>query len=173
MRVFISYHRADTKYKNKIADYLESKNISHYSVPEDYIFDGRHHQDIAQHIIKQMENCTVAICIVGKETYQRPHVDHELKAALKGGICNRKGLVSIMLENRLDNKNKINLDTFPNRIQDNMTHQIQYVLLGQMASFEDEVVELLEAAENKRCDNYNIDNTRRVMNLRAGKYYDQ
>ncbi len=40
MRIFISYHRADQKYREKIEKILKSNNISYYAVPKNSNFDG-------------------------------------------------------------------------------------------------------------------------------------
>jgi len=173
MKVFVSYHRADTSYKEKLLEYLESKDIPYYVVPEDYNFDGLYHEHIAQIILDEIKWCSVTICIIGQETYSRPHVDHEIKATLKGGISIRRGLVGLMLDNRRDSKNNINYDTFPNRIQDNYTDDIPYVVLGQWASFKNELGSLLNEAYDNRYENYEVNNSRELMKLRNGKYYEQ
>lgn len=173
MKVFISYHRGDTAYKNTLVEYLETEEIPYYVVPEDYSFDGLHHEHIAQIIIDEVKWCSVTICIIGQETYSRPHVDHEIKATIKGGISTRRGLVGLMLDNRGDSKNNINYDIFPNRIQDNYTDEIPYVVLGQWASFKSELKNLLNEAYDNRYENYEVKNNRKLMKLRKGKYYDQ
>ncbi len=170
MKVFISYHRADKKFKDQLITALQQNNIDYYCVPEDYSFDGMKHPHIAQIIIENMNDCQVTVCIIGKETYTRPHVDHELKATLKGDIETRRGLVGVMLENRGDSKNKINYDTFPNRIQDNE----DYTVLIQNASLSQEIaLAVQEAFDRSNDSSYIVDNSRPLMELRKGRYYDQ
>jgi len=173
MKVFISYHRGDSKYKKQIERMLDKISIKYYSIPINYYFDGKNHEHIADILRDEIKLCSVTICIIGKETYTRPHVDHELYNTLNGGICKRKGLVGVMLENRGDNINNINLFTFPNRIQDNSTEKIPYVVLTQMASISNKLIDVISEAESKRCANFEIDNSATLMQLRKGEYYDQ
>lgn len=173
MKVFISYHRGDTKYKKQLENLLDEIDIKYYSVPSNYFFNGMNHDHIAQVLRDKIKMCSVTICIIGKETYSRPHVDHELYNTLKGGICNRRGLVGIMLENRGDNVNNIDYSTFPNRIQDNFTDSIPYVELTQWASIKMKLKEVIENAQNNRCKDFEIDNSATLMQLRRGNYYDQ
>lgn len=173
MKVFISYHRADTIFKDNLVEHLDSQEIPYYVVPEEYDFDGLYHEHIAQIIIEEISSCSVTICIIGKETYSRPHIDHELKATLRGEICVRRGLIGLMLDNRGDSKNNIDYNIFPNRIQDNYTDDIPYVVLGQWASYKSELDNLMTEAYDNRCANYNVNNSRRLMSLREGKYYEQ
>ena len=145
MKVFISYHRADTRQKCALTDFLDSRRIQYYCVPENYSFDGMYHEHIAQVIIDNMGDCDVTICIVGAETYTRPHVDHEIKATLRGGVETRKGLVVVMLENRRDSIREINYDTFPNRIQDNLG----YCELIQRSSMNQLLIPAIQKAISK------------------------
>lgn len=172
MKVFISYHRADTKYKNNITNFLKEENIDFYVVRENYNFDGKYHQDIAQKIIKKMNDCDVTICIIGKETYSRPHIDHELKATLKGSRSQRRGLVGVMLETREDNINSIDRNTFPKRILDNYQESNKYCVLIQYASFRNQLRNALDKANKNRKSAYNINNSAQCMKLRRTRYYD-
>lgn len=173
MKVFISYHREDIKYKEQLEKMLDNIDVKYYSIPSDFFFNGTNHEHIAKILSDEIKMCSITICIIGKKTYSRPHVDHELYNTLRGGICTRKGLIGIMLENRGDNKNSINYSTFPNRIQDNYTASIPYVVLTQWASINDELHNAILEAQGKRCENFEIDNTATLMQLRRGKYYDQ
>lgn len=169
MRVFISYHRADQKYRTAIENLLRQNNISYYAVPENTNFDGMHHQHIKDIINSQMYNCNVLLCIVGKETYSRPHVDWELHEALKGDINHRRGILAVLLENRRDNKNNIDYSTFPNRLQDNE----DYIVIEQYCSLYEKIVEALDEAFKKSRDRYiQTNNTRCPMQLRQGRYFD-
>ena len=171
MKVFISYHLADKKHKNKIEEILIENNIDYYSVPEDMDVNGLSHQAISEMIISNMDDCDVTFCIIGNETYSRPHVDHELKATLKGGPGIRKGLIGIMLETREDNKNHIDFNTFPGRIADNMTDDFDYALLIQRASLNYEINSALEEAIIRRDSNISVNNSRQLMQLKSRKYY--
>ena len=41
MKIFISYHRADTKYRYKVENILNNAGIDYYAVPEDADFNGK------------------------------------------------------------------------------------------------------------------------------------
>ena len=169
MRVFISYHRADSSYREKLENILTSHNIDYYVVPEEKIFDGKSHEFIKTYIINKMKKCDALICLIGKDTYTRPHVDHEIHAALKGGIKNRKGIVAVMLESRKDRINNIDYGTFPTKIQQNK----DFVVLTQFASLHSNISYLLKSAfDNAKDESIEVNHTNPCMQLRSGKYYD-
>lgn len=169
MKVFISYHREDEKYRDKIEQILKENEISYYAVPKNSNFDGKNHQHIKDLINQYMQKCDVVLCIVGKETYSRPHVDWELHEALKGDTKRRKGILAVMLEKRLDNKNDIDYETFPNRLEDN----VDYIVLEQYCSLTDMLCNALQQAlVNSKNKTVQTNNTRPPMPLRQGKYYD-
>lgn len=168
-KIFISYHRADTKYRKKLESILDEEGIEYYSVPENAQFNGQSHQYIKDQIISCMSDCSIVICLIGQETYSRPHVDWEIHAALKGGVGKRKGLIAVMLEVRGDSKNDIDYETFPNRIQDNE----EYAVIEQFASLSERLYYAIKVAENNRKDEeLNINNSRELMHLRSKRYYD-
>lgn len=169
MKVFISYHRSDTKYRHKIENILKDAEINYYAVPEEIIFDGKSHQYIKDIILQGMKDCDILLCIIGKETYARPHVDWELHEALKGDMKTRKGILAVMLENRGDSKNNIDYETFPNRLQDNE----DYIVIEQYASLHNRLIKALNNALYKSSDrSVQVRNNRKLMLLRGGKYYD-
>ena len=169
MKVFISYHRADTKAREHIEDLLKNSGIPFYAVPESVNFDGKHHQYIKDTILQGMCDCDILVCIVGKDTYTRPHVDWELHEALKGKINKRMGIVAVMLEKRGDSKNNIDYATFPNRLEDNEV----YIVIEQYASLQDRLVGALnKALSNSQDRKIQVINNRELMQLRNGKYYD-
>lgn len=169
MKVFISYHRADSHYEEIVEGILKENSINYYAVPKNASFDGLNHNHIKDIINTKMHDCDVLLCIVGEETYSRPHVDWELHEALKGNVGVRTGLLAVMLETRGDNKNDINYDTFPNRIQDNE----DYAVYEQFASLHSRIVPALEQAiVNRKDRKLQVNNTRSLMILRSGSYYD-
>ena len=168
-KIFISYHRADKKYKNAIVEILEEYGYRYFCVDENEIFNGWNHQRIADYICSKMEDCDVLLCIVGKETYERPHVDWEIHTALKGGMKNRKGIVAVLLENRNDSKNNIDYNTFPTKLQENL----DYIVLEQYASIGDRIEQAIDLAiENRDDSSMQVTHKNPVMQLRSGKYYD-
>lgn len=169
MKVFISYHRADTKAREHIEDLLKDNDIPFYAVPKDVNFDGEHHQYIKDTILQGMNDCDVLLCIVGKDTYTRPHVDWELHEALKGNIHTRRGVLAVMLKKRGDSKNNIDYATFPNRLEDNE----DYIVIEQYASLQDRLKDALDKAlDNSRNKDMQVNNSRLPMQLRQGKYFD-
>ena len=169
MKVFISYHRADTKYKEKLVAILKSNGISYYCVPTNANFDGWSHNEIADYIRQELKKCDIFLCIVGKDTYSRPHVDNEIHEALKGAVGKRKGIVAVMLENRLDSKNDINVKTFPVKLAQNL----KYIVLEQFSSINDNILRALALAdENSKNKSIQTDHSNNVMALRSGKYYE-
>lgn len=172
-KIFISYHRKNSDKKDELVEILEELNYDVNIIDEDHIFDGRKHQEIAQICIDEIEDCDVTICIVGNETYRRSHVDHEIKVSLRGGFENRKGLIAVMLEERGDSKNNIELNIFPNRIQDNISDEFNYVVLEQWASIRDKIRDAIDEAEFRRTEHINVKNNRTLMELRQGRYYNQ
>lgn len=169
MKVFISYHRADTKQRELLEEILDENDIDCYAVPQNMNLSGLNHQIIKDRILSKMSDCDAVICLVGTETYTRGHVDWELHEALKGGAGYRKGIVAVLLETREDNKNDIDYETFPARLTDNE----DYIVIEQFASFHQRVLEAIdEAVDRSRNKNYLIDNKRKPMQLRSKLYYD-
>lgn len=168
-KVFISYHRADMKYKKYIETLLCEHGYPFYCVNENKNFNGLSHQNIAIKICSIMDDCDVLLCIVGKETYARPHVDWEIHSALKGDTINRKGIVAIMLENRQDSKNNIDFNTFPTKLQENLN----YIVLEQFATIEGRIDYAINTAmENKNNTKIQITHRNPVMKLKSGLYFD-
>ena len=75
MKVFISYHRADTKYRYKVENILNNAGIDYYAVSEDADFNGKKAETIKTFICNRLKECDVMMCLIGRETYKRPHVD--------------------------------------------------------------------------------------------------
>lgn len=167
MKLFISYHLADTKYVKTIKEKLDSAGISYYSVPENSDFTGIHNEEISKYILSKMSDCQVLLCLVGKDTYTRPHVDYEIHHALKGGVGTRLGIVTVLLEARKDSIYDINYETFPPRLSDNEA----YVVLVQNASLYDQIDDCVrQASKNRNDSKLEVYNTRKCMKL-PNKYY--
>ncbi len=167
MKIFISYHLADTKHVRKIKKILDENSIDYYSVPENKDFTGVHNEEISKFILSKMRSCHIILCVVGTETYKRPHVDYELHQALKGGVGRRLGIITLMLETRGDSIYNIDYETFPNRLQDNLN----YIVLTQNASFSQKLEDVINEANAKRNDNrIQVNNNRKCMKL-PNKYY--
>ncbi len=116
-----------------------------------------------------MSGCDLVLCIVGKETFSRPHVDWELHEALKGGIKSRKGIIAVLLENRLDSKKFINSETFPVRLNDNL----DYIVIEQFSSLNERIQYACEKAkENSKDKMIQVINNKKPMELRKKLYFD-
>ena len=170
IRVFISFHRADNKYKDIIQTLLQSKGFTCSVVSDGAMFDGWKNETINQHIRKIIKECDVLLCIVGKNTYERPYVDNELKEAFSGEVGERKGVIAVLLETRSDNKNNIDLNTFPTRLAQNK----EYVVFEQYASICNRIEQAIEKAQKNRADKcIMVDNSISTMKLRNKKYNDK
>ena len=163
-KVFISFHRADSRQKDRLVCSLKENNIDYYVVPEDDGFNGVHNQEICKRILTELDKCNCVICLVGKETYQRPHVDHEIKYALH----RRKGIVSLFIENRRDSIFNPNLATYPARLKDNK----EYVVESQFGSGLGDISKLIDEAVNISKSKVTIDNSRKCMALKNKIYYE-
>lgn len=169
MKVFISYHRKDTKYRLKLQKILKENNVNYYAVPENANFDGMNHDTIRQTINRHMVDVDVVICIVGKETYSRPHVSHELNAALSEGVGKRKGVIALILENRIDAKDNIDWKTVDARISKNQN----YVIIEKFGSFHSRVIKIIKKAlQNANNPKIHVKNNMKINNLRSKKYYE-
>lgn len=167
MKLFISYHLADTKSVIKIKKTLDDFGIKYYSVPINADFSGWHNEEISKYLLSKMSDCQILLCIVGEKTFTRPHVDYELHEALKGGPGKRLGIITVLLENRNDTIHNIDYKTFPNRLSDNK----HYIVLIQNASLRAKIDDCIsEAKKNQSNSNIIISNKRKCMNL-PNKYY--
>lgn len=70
MKLFISYHLADTKSVEKIKQKLNPLSVDYYSVPENSNFKGLHNEEISKSILNKMSDCQVLLCIVGEKRIQ-------------------------------------------------------------------------------------------------------
>lgn len=168
MKLFVSYHLADSRPVAKIKNRLHELNIRYYSVPEDANFSGWHHQQIRDYLFERMSDCDVVLCVIGPRTFSRPHVDNEIHHALHGGAGTRKGIVAVMLENRKDSINNIDFSSFPTRLQRN----IEYVVLVQNATLFDNIHYLLyESIRRSNDRSIAVDNTANCMQIRNRYYF--
>ena len=169
-KVFISYHRADTKQEEILEKILNDNNIEFYSVPKDANFDNWSQEHIAQVICDNMKDCDILICLIGKETYSRPNVDREIHEALKGKPGVRKGIIALLIENRNDSKFNINKKTFPAKLLQNK----DYVVIEQFGSFKSNALRWINKAyDNSINSTIQTTHANNVMPLRLTKYFDR
>lgn len=169
MKVFISYHRADTKYRHKLENILNNAGIEYYAVPEKTNFNGKKAETIKTFICNRLKECNVMICLIGKETYKRPHVDREIHTALKGEPGVRLGIIGVMLNNRGDSLKNINLRTFPAKLWDNK----DYVVWTEYKDLNSNITKLVQQAKKNSYDiKLQTNHKNPCMPLRGTLYYD-
>ena len=169
MKIFISYHRKDSYYRHKLENILTSKNIEYYAVPEDADFTGKKHESICHFICNRLKECDVLLCLIGEETYKRPHVDREIHTALKGRPGKRLGIIGILLPTRKDSLNYIDLNTFPTKLWENK----EYVIWENWNKLNSQIATLISsAANNAKNPSLQTNHTNPCMKLRSTFYYD-
>ncbi len=169
MKVFISYHRANAKYRRKVENILNHYDLEYYAVPEDANFNGKSQQYIEGFILNKMEDCDILLCLIGLNTYSRPHVDREIHCALKGTVNIRKGIVAVFLPQLEDLTITGKKQIVPVKLQQNK----QYVVWSNWNDLNENINVLLEKAiSNSRNKKLQTDHSNPCMELRTGKYYD-
>ena len=169
MKVFISYHRLDSPYRHRLENILTSKGIDYYAVPEDADFNGKRAETIKNYICAKLQKCDVLLCLIGQETYSRPHVDREIHTALKGGPSNRLGIVGILLPTRNETLQSIHLNTFPKKLWDNK----DYVVWSTWDRLNGDINDLIQQALlNSQNNIIQTNHSNPCMPLRSKIYYD-
>lgn len=169
MRAFISYHRSDYEYRHNLEKILISNNIDYYAVPEDSDFNGKKAEAIKNFICNRLKQCDILICLIGKETYSRPHVDREIHTALKGNPGERLGIIGIILPTRKETLQSVDLNTFPTKLWNNK----DYVVWSMWNSINSALDGLIQAAiANSFNKQMKTDHSNPCMPLRNKKYYD-
>lgn len=124
MKVFISYHRADTRYRHDAERILSEHGIDYYAVPEDADFNGKKNETIRDFTCRHVQKCDVLLCLIGNETYSRPHVDREIHTAFKGNAGERLGIVAVYLPTRKDSLQSADFSTLSPKLLDNRNYVI-------------------------------------------------
>lgn len=168
MKIFISYHLRDQKFREKTENILKHYKIDYYVVPKDINFNGRAHDYIRSCIFNEMKSCNVLLCLVGRETYSRPHIDREIHEALKGEAGERLGIIGVLLSSRQDSFDSVDLNTFPKKLWDNR----EYVVWTTWENLNSNLLSLLDKAiENANNKNFVTNHSNSCMELRKKKYY--
>ena len=169
MKAFISYHRFDSKYRHKLENIFISHQIDYYAVPENKVFDGEKAETIKNYICRKLQKCDVLVCLIGQETYSRPHVDREIHTALKGEPGKRLGIIGVILPTRNETLKSINPDTFPTKLWDNK----DYVVWTEWNRLNSAIVDLIQQALLNSSDNrIQTNHSNPCMQLRNKKYYE-
>ena len=169
MKVFISYHRADHSFRKKAENILDSHNVDYYVVPENKNFNGQSAESINTFLCERLKQCDVLLCLIGKETYSRPHVDHEVHSALKGNVGDRLGIVGVYLPKRNDSLQSTDLNTFPTKLWENR----EYVVWTEWKNLNNDILNLVQTAYERSLDRkYQTKHTNPCMPLKQSLYYD-
>ena len=169
MRVFISYHRADSYYRHKVENMLNNVGIDYYAVPEDADFNGKSAETIKTFICNRLKECDVLLCLIGQETYRRPHVDREIHTALKGDPGVRLGIVGVLLSTRGDNLDSPNNATIPAKLR----YNDDYVVWTEYNDLNSNIRDLIdEAYENSLDRRLQTNHSNPCMPLRTTLYYN-
>ena len=117
--VFISFHEADLECKERFVKLMEGRIID-MSVDTGDIDDTGKKTAEVRRIIRDdyIRDATVTVVLIGRETWQRKHVDWEIGASLRATKRNaRTGLVGIVLPCHPSHSNKqINPRLIPPRL---------------------------------------------------------
>lgn len=169
MRVFISYHRADYKYRHEVENILSNAGIGFYAVPEDADFNGKKAETIKTFICNKLKKCDVMICLVGNKTYSRPHVDREIHTALKGAVGVRIGIVAVHLPCRNDSLKSIDKTTYPKKLLDNKN----YVVFCDYFELNNKIEDLINLAYQNSIDRrLQTNHSNPCLPLRTTLYYE-
>lgn len=121
-KVFISYHHdLDQSYKDRF-----TKQFGHvlvdWSVRIGDIVDGLATETIRQKVRDEwLRESTVTVVLIGRDTWQRKHVDWEIGSSLRNTQFNpRSGLLGILLRTNVRQPGVYDPGTVPPRLADNL-----------------------------------------------------
>lgn len=121
-KVFISYHHdLDQTYKERFTKQFAGVLVD-WSVRLGDIPDGLATETIRQKVRDEwLRDSTVTVVLVGRETWQRKHVDWEIGSSLRDTALNaRSGLLGILLPSYPMPVGKYDPQTIPPRLADNV-----------------------------------------------------
>ena len=128
----MSFHVADIEFKERFAKLLEGHAIDK-SVHDDDIDDMNLKVARIRQIIRDdfIADATVTVVLVGKNTWQRKHVDWEIGSSIKKTKHNdRCGIVGILLPSHPNHRSRsIKSNLLPPRLADNMRGDNPYAKL--------------------------------------------
>lgn len=121
-KVFISYHHdLDQIYKERFIKQFEGVLVD-WSVRLGDIPDGLATETIRRRVRDEwLRASTVTVVLVGRQTWQRKHVDWEIGSSLRDTALNpRSGLLGILLPSYPEPIGKYDPHTIPPRLADNV-----------------------------------------------------
>ncbi len=165
-KVFISYHHcpADEHFRNRFEALFvtDQKILINKSVQIGDIDPNLKTETIRQKIRDEyLRDSSVTIVLIGKDTWQRKHVDWEISSSIRDSALNpRSGLLGIFLPSypvTLDTKGnpEINKHTIPPRLYDNFEcgYSKLYRWSENSAHVQDWIHRAFEARLEKNPDN--------------------
>ena len=131
-KVFVSFHEHDIDYKESFVQMM-GKRIIDRSVDTGNIDDLNLKTTTVRQKIRDeyIRDATVAIVLIGPQTWQRKHVDWEIGSSIRKTKANpRCGLLGIILPNHPDYRKKAyNPHRIPPRLADNSEGDDPYALI--------------------------------------------
>ena len=129
-KVFVSYHHElDEEWKTRFVRMMGNRIIDHSVYVGEIVDTNFPTADTLRQIQEQyISEATVAVVLLGPQTWQRKFVDWEIGAALRDTTMNpRCGLLGILLPNHPDfGKSTFNPHLIPPRLADNCTGDTQF-----------------------------------------------
>ena len=128
-KTFISFHEKDKRYRDLLVRMLDD-NVVDKSVHDEDIDDANRKTETVRQIIRDnfIADASVALVLIGPETWQRKHVDWEIGSSIRATKKNpRCGLLGILLPNH-PNYNDDTYDSalIPPRLADNCRGEYPY-----------------------------------------------
>ena len=118
---------------------------------------------------EQLGDCDVLLCLIGNESYSRPHVDREIHTALKGFAGQRLGIVAVHLPTRNDSLDALDVNTISPKLWDNK----EYVVWTNWSSLNSGINCFLhQAVSNSNNRKLQTNHQNPCMDLRSKVYYD-
>ena len=131
-RVFISFHEADRNLKRKFVRLMKGRIIDE-SVDTHDIDDTNNKTAAIRRIIRDdyIRDATVTVVLIGKETWQRKHVDWEIGSSLRETKLNKRtGLMGIVLPGHPSyGKKRIKRNLVPPRLADNCDGEDPFAMI--------------------------------------------
>ena len=177
-KVFVSYHHElDQRRRNtferlfaEIYDIMDSRSVKIGEIP-----NGLNVDEISRRIRDDhLRDATVAVVLVGRDTWRRKHVDWEIAATVRATDANpRSGLIGVLLPSHPSfSKKAYDPYTIPPRLYDNI--KCGFAHLYRWSESPEEVVRWIDAAYLRR-DSLIPDNShiRFTKNWKGPRWYPQ
>lgn len=161
-KVFISYHHAgDQLYKERFVQLFSSVMVD-WSVRLGDIQDGLATEYVRQKIRNEwLRDSTVTVVLVGRQTWQRKHVDWEIGSSLRSTAYSpRSGVMGVVLPTYPEPPGRYEPSTVPPRLADNLTGTNPFAKLYNWTESPSVMESLLHDAFTRRNQNPPPDNSR-------------